>query len=927
MKQNLLAFTLSSIGLFFFLLPAHVYAAQTTGGVNWLDPLGYQKPAFYPITVPDEATVTNKYYVDMSSGSGSACSSSSPCANIDNVIGKPGTTGGPAYVYVRGTGNLSLYNDSFYGSAGNEIVIKPWGTATATFTSNSNTNSSNVHHLIFDGGSNLGIRFQSSAGQYSLHVLSNDTTIYRTQSLCSGSGALLFSVGDSKVNSNVAFINNEGYGCTSTNDQVSFVYAGPGGGGGYSNLKILNNIIRDMGGEGIEINPRVTSNNLEITGNAIHNIGKVTCSTAWNCRPGITMSVQSGGGNNGTVIKNNLIWDTGSGCVWDRGGGTPRPLIVNNTCYDYAKIGSDPWPNGIAGYSGPGTATVSNNIIYAPNGTNPLDGTYAGTNNLCGSGKSCGSSSQAWSASTFLSTNENTSNFLQIGINSTAKDTGITIASVTNDYADNTRPVGSGWDIGAYEYGTSTPDTTSPTSPTTLAANATSASSITVTWNPATDPTTEGQATSGITGYLIERCTGLSCSTFTQVGTPTSNSYSDTGLTATTLYRYRVRANDGAGNNSSYSNIVSATTPQAPPSPTFVSEYETPWNTSTSPKTTSTFNVQSGDILVAYAVNENSGSVITTPPTGTLSGTWTLKQTIAASNATYLRLWTMSVATSQTNVNVVFTNAGGNFGGDVLHFRNASSVGVTAQANSATGNPTLTLNGVSENSSIIMVNGDWSAKTGARTYNTTQAGSFTETSAYADGSSYGVEAGYYENAGTAGNKTIGISAPTGMSWSLAAVEVKGSGTPSSSFSSCSTITPATFPGSTYTGYGAPYDVFASNTPLIATECSSGDTHTLKATLGITGDTTRIVYTKGYYYDPGIADWHQFTGTCTGALNGEWCQGSITTSITDTDISTASATDPAYLVGMTCSVQGGGWKCGCRDTACSNFYWQVQGAGL
>jgi hypothetical protein len=57
----------------------------------------------------------------------------------------------------------------------------------------------------------------------------------------------------------------------------------------------------------------------------------------------------------------------------------------------------------------------------------------------------------------------------------------------------------------------------------------------------------------------------------------------------------------------------------------------------------------------------------------------------------------MQVASNQTNVNVAFTNSGGNFGGDVLHFRNASGIGVTAQANAATGNPSLTLNGVGEN--------------------------------------------------------------------------------------------------------------------------------------------------------------------------------------------------------------------------------------
>jgi hypothetical protein len=179
----------------------------------------------------------------------------------------------------------------------------------------------------------------------------------------------------------------------------------------------------------------------------------------------------------------------------------------------------------------------------------------------------------------------------------------------------------------------------------------------------------------------------------------------------------------------------------------------------TSPKTTANFSVQSGDTLVAYAVNESSEATIATPPTGTLTGTWTLRQTLSASGFTALRLWTMNVASNQTNVNVTFTNSGGNFGGDVLHFRNASGIGVTAQANSTTGNPSLTLNGVEDNSTLVMVNGDWSAKTGARTYNTTQAGAFTETSAFADGSSYGVEAGYYANAGAAGNKTIGLTAP------------------------------------------------------------------------------------------------------------------------------------------------------------------------
>lgn len=111
------------------------------------------------------------------------------------------------------------------------------------------------------------------------------------------------------------------------------------------------------------------------------------------------------------------------------------------------------------------------------------------------------------------------------------------------------------------------------------------------------------------------------------------------------------------------------------------------------------------------------------------------------------------------------------------------------------------------------------------------------------------------------------------------------------------------------------------------QCTASDQRTINATIGKAGDTTRIAYTKGYYYDPGINNWAQYTGTCTGTPNGEWCAGPVTATITDTDILTQNAAAPVYFVGMVCSIQGGGWKCGCRDTNCTNFYWQIQGAGM
>ena len=164
-----------------------------------------------------------------------------------------------------------------------------------------------------------------------------------------------------------------------------------------------------------------------------------------------------------------------------------------------------------------------------------------------------------------------------------------------------------------------------------------------------------------------------------------------------------------------------------------------------------------------------------------------------------------------------------------------------------------------------------------------------------------------------------------MKWALAAIEVKGN--PTTGSVACNTVTTANFSQSAYNSYGAPFDAFQTSTNLMNAMCTGADTHTINLTTGVTGDTTRIIYTKGYWYDAVTTAWRQYTGTCTGALNGDWCQGSVSATITDTNVSTASSANPTYLVGMTCSVQGGSWKCGCRDTSCTSFSWQIQGAGM
>jgi fibronectin type 3 domain-containing protein len=114
------------------------------------------------------------------------------------------------------------------------------------------------------------------------------------------------------------------------------------------------------------------------------------------------------------------------------------------------------------------------------------------------------------------------------------------------------------------------PDTTPPTAPTNLVASATSSSAINLSWTASTDNV-------AVTGYRVERCQGAGCTNFAQIATPTTTSFGDSGLSASTSYGYRVRAADAASNLSGYSNTASATTPAPSPAAVHVqSNYAAP---------------------------------------------------------------------------------------------------------------------------------------------------------------------------------------------------------------------------------------------------------------------------------------------------------------------------------------------------------------
>lgn len=90
-------------------------------------------------------------------------------------------------------------------------------------------------------------------------------------------------------------------------------------------------------------------------------------------------------------------------------------------------------------------------------------------------------------------------------------------------------------------------DTTPPSAPSNLVATATGPSTVSLSWDPATDNI-------AVAGYTVNRngspvTSGL-----------TATSYGDSALSASTSYSYTVTAQDAAGNSSAASNTASATT-------------------------------------------------------------------------------------------------------------------------------------------------------------------------------------------------------------------------------------------------------------------------------------------------------------------------------------------------------------------------------
>jgi len=199
------------------------------------------------------------------------------------------------------------------------------------------------------------------------------------------------------------------------------------------------------------------------------------------------------------------------------------------------------------------------------------------------------------------------------------------------------------------------PDTTPPSAPANLTATAASVSQINLSWTASTDNV-------GVTGYRVERCHGTACSSFAQIATPTTTAFSDTGLTASTSYSYRVRAADAANNLSTFSSTATTSTPSAASISVSISPTRAAIAVGQTQTYVATVSNDSQNLGVTWAVDTiPGGSAVTlgtidangkyTPPaSGTIGGTHTIS---ATSKADITKNATASVAV--TDLTGVFT--------------------------------------------------------------------------------------------------------------------------------------------------------------------------------------------------------------------------------------------------------------------------------
>lgn len=206
--------------------------------------------------------------------------------------------------------------------------------------------------------------------------------------------------------------------------------------------------------------------------------------------------------------------------------------------------------------------------------------------------------------------------------------------------------------------------------------------------------------------------------------------------------------------------------------PTVVVDVETAWDSAPSSRSTSGFDVQTGDLLVCVIMAANSNTTIATPTNSGTGLTWTAIQSIT--NTDYGRTWTYwaVVDNNRTGMTVSASRTSGssdNWGMEVLGFRSHGGVKSSVKATASSGTPTDEIS-VNDHSLVIVAVTDWN-EGALPTWDTSDCGTATEV--VADNASTTFSIAYHADAGTSATKTIGHTSPSGQKYGIVGIEVAG----------------------------------------------------------------------------------------------------------------------------------------------------------
>lgn len=207
--------------------------------------------------------------------------------------------------------------------------------------------------------------------------------------------------------------------------------------------------------------------------------------------------------------------------------------------------------------------------------------------------------------------------------------------------------------------------------------------------------------------------------------------------------------------------------------PTFVSQNATDFKSALPKTVMNVVAITSGQVIVAVGAKEKIDGALSITEDG--SSSFNELQFIDLTDYCEVRAWYYTASASETITVTGYVDFYTMFGINALLFSNTNGVGASAKANNSSGSPSVSITTTQNNSAIVVIVGDRNAVSGTQTFTSNGgAGSATSLTGFpGNAANYGVAIAYYPDAGAAGAKTVGMSAPTGQKWAIIAVEVKG----------------------------------------------------------------------------------------------------------------------------------------------------------